>query len=176
MLEPAYHLFIRDEDDWCAQGRYKSIINRTPPAEDYIKWMKDENDKYFIHILGVCVSTLIFKIIRQLLIRVLLFISQGSLAVAPVLALDQFLVHLQIPLAFSKVLQIVWHSLIETCLLHCAIVWLKNWESMLLLQIAARLVYIFVGDAIWRSLKLSSKHRFPLPLVADSHLQRSSYC
>jgi hypothetical protein len=67
------------------------------------------------------------------------------------LALDQFLVHLQIPLAFSKVLQIVWHSLIETCLLRCAIVWLKNWESMLLLQIAARLVYIFVGDAIWRS-------------------------
>jgi hypothetical protein len=67
MLEPAYRLFIRDEDDWCAQGRYESIINRTPTAEDYIKWMKDENDKYFIHILGVCVSILIFKISKKIL-------------------------------------------------------------------------------------------------------------
>jgi hypothetical protein len=49
---PAYRLFIRDEDDWCAQGRYESIINRTSMAEDYIKWMKDENNKYFIRILG----------------------------------------------------------------------------------------------------------------------------
>ena len=50
---PAYRLFIRDEDDWCAHGRYESIINRTSTAEDYIKWMKDdENNKYFIRILG----------------------------------------------------------------------------------------------------------------------------
>jgi hypothetical protein len=61
ILGPAYRLFIRDEDDWCAQGRYESIINRTPTAEDYIKWMKDENDKYLIRILGVRFLTLIFK-------------------------------------------------------------------------------------------------------------------
>ena len=49
---PAYRLFIHDEDDWCAQGRYESIISRTSTAEDYIKWTKDENNKYFIRILG----------------------------------------------------------------------------------------------------------------------------
>jgi hypothetical protein len=42
MLGPAYRLFICDEDDWCAQGCYESIINRIPTAEDFIKWMKDE--------------------------------------------------------------------------------------------------------------------------------------
>jgi hypothetical protein len=51
-LEPAYRLFIRDEDDWCAQGRYESIISRTSTAEDYIKWMKDEDNKEYIRILG----------------------------------------------------------------------------------------------------------------------------
>jgi hypothetical protein len=60
MLGPAYRLFICDEDDWCAQGHYESIINRTPAAEDFIKWSKDENNKYFIRILGVSVYSLAF--------------------------------------------------------------------------------------------------------------------
>ena len=51
-LEPAYRLFIRDEDDWCAQGRYESIMSRTSTSEDYIKWMKDEDDKEYIRVLG----------------------------------------------------------------------------------------------------------------------------
>ena len=55
MLGPAYHLFLHDEDDWCAQGCYEGIINHTPTAEDYVNWMKDENDKNFICILGVSV-------------------------------------------------------------------------------------------------------------------------
>ena len=59
---PAYRLFILDEDDWCAQGRYENIINRTPTAEDYIRLTKDENDKYIIHILGVC-FTIAFKLV-----------------------------------------------------------------------------------------------------------------
>ena len=62
IIEPAYRLFILDEDDWCAQGRYESIINCTPTAEDYIRWTKDENDKYFIRILGVC-FTVAFKFV-----------------------------------------------------------------------------------------------------------------
>lgn len=59
MLGPAYCLFIRDDNDWCAQGRYESILNCTPTAEDYINWMKDENGKYFICILGVSNLTLL---------------------------------------------------------------------------------------------------------------------
>ena len=115
-------------------------MNRTPGAEDYIKWMKDENDKYFIHILGVSVLTLLFKFLfskkkqfRQLSIQVLLFIFQDLLPIAPVLALDQSLVHILILmlqlvrcLPFSKVLQVLLHSLVETCLPCCMIIWLKN--------------------------------------------------
>ena len=51
-LEAAYRLFIQDEDDWCTQGRYESILGRTPTPEDYIKWVKD-GDKEFIRVLGV---------------------------------------------------------------------------------------------------------------------------
>lgn len=50
---PAYRLFIREEDDWCAQGRYESIINHTPTFEDYITWSKDESNKEFVRVLGV---------------------------------------------------------------------------------------------------------------------------
>ena len=55
IFKHAYHLLVHDEDDWCAQGHNESIINCTLTAEDYIKWMKDENDKYVICILGVSV-------------------------------------------------------------------------------------------------------------------------
>ena len=65
MLGPAYCLFLRDEDDWCAQGRYEGIINHTPTAEDYVNWMKDENDKNFIHILGVSVINFFLKVISK---------------------------------------------------------------------------------------------------------------
>jgi hypothetical protein len=53
ILEPAYRLFTRDEDDWCAQGHYESIINRTPTPEDYVTWMTAENGMEFICVLGV---------------------------------------------------------------------------------------------------------------------------
>ena len=133
MLEPAYCLFVCDEDDWCAQGRYESIINCTPTAEDYINWTKDENYKWVIRIVGVSVLILLFYIfsfkrknIRQLSIQVLHFISQGLLAIAPVLALNQSLVHIQIlmlqPVMLSKVLQILLYSLAVTCLPLCTIV------------------------------------------------------
>lgn len=60
VLEPAYRVFIHEKNDWCAQGHYESIINRTPTVEDYITWSKDENNKEFVRVLGVSVLTLIF--------------------------------------------------------------------------------------------------------------------
>ena len=65
MLGPAYRLFLCDEDDWCAQGHYEGIINHTPTAEDYVNWMKDENDKNFICILGVSVINFLKKVISK---------------------------------------------------------------------------------------------------------------
>ena len=56
-----YRLFIRDEDDWCAQGHYKNIIGCTPTSEDYVKWMKDENDKEFIRVVGVSIFIHLFS-------------------------------------------------------------------------------------------------------------------
>ena len=109
------------------------------------------------------------------MIQVLLFISLGLLVVAPVLDLNQSQVHVQILmlqpcLPFSKVLQILLHSLVETCLPHYVIIWLKNSELIFFLQIAARLVYVSVGGAILQSSKLSSKPRIPSRLVAGHQI------
>ena len=38
------------------------VLKDTPTAEDYIRWMKDENDKYIIRILGAC-FTIAFKLV-----------------------------------------------------------------------------------------------------------------
>jgi hypothetical protein len=84
-LGPAYHLFIHDEDDWCAQGHYENIISHTPTSEDYITWMKDESGKDFICVLGVSffsIDILIFfkENFRQHSIQVVLYIFQALLA------------------------------------------------------------------------------------------------
>src|SRR5882757_4947811 len=130
-LEPAYRLFVHDEDDnWCSQGRYKNIISRTPTSEDYVKWTKDEKNNEVIRVL--CVSLYIYfnqlKKIRQLSIPAVRYIFQALLAVALVSALVQVRDHIQalavqlstcliliIPTpTCSKVLPTPSHSMAET--------------------------------------------------------------
>lgn len=133
-------MFIRDDDDWCAQGRYETIISRTPTPEDYIKWMKDENDKEFIRVLGVSLLIYIYiEIINRLpLILVLPSLFQALPVVALVLDLVQHLDHIQLHMVqmlrlfslvfptltcrhLSRVLQILINSMGGICLLNYVI-------------------------------------------------------
>ena len=132
-LEPAYRLFVHDEDDdWCSQGRYENIISRTPTSEDYVKWTKDEKNNEVIRVLGVSLYIYIYfnqlKKIRQLSIPAVRYIFQALLAVALVSALVQVQDHIQalavqlstcliliIPTpTCSKVLPTPSHSMAET--------------------------------------------------------------
>ena len=130
-LEPAYRLFVRDEDDdWCSQGRYENIISRTPTSEDYVKWTKDEKNNEVIRVLGVSLYIYFnqLKKIRQLWIPAVRYIFQALLAVALVSALVQVQDHIQalavqlstcliliIPTpTCSKVLPTPSHSMAET--------------------------------------------------------------
>jgi hypothetical protein len=52
-IGPIYHIFVHDDDGWSVQGCYETIMKHPATAEDFVKWTADENDKKFIHVLGV---------------------------------------------------------------------------------------------------------------------------